>query len=940
MRFTLFDRWGTQLRTVAGVSSAEWVEELNGEDTLTIVTTDPLEKGQRVVWCDQQGAWHEHIVASVAMEHAGGEPTYTATCENSIAELYGDWVADKRPSGSAALAVRAALETSRWTVGTVDVEGSHSASLYRTSAREALQTVVETWGGELSTTIAVSGTQVTSRRVNLTRRGTDNGRRFAYGRDMMSVSRTVDADDVVTALYGFGKGEEVGDGYGRGIDFADVNGGKQYVEDLEALETWGRPDGSGGKAHVFGKFEASGCDDPEELLELTRAELDRRKEPKVSYEASVETFADYGYDFSGVALGDDVALVDTAGSVSFRAKGRVTRLARNLLDGGRATDITIGNVVEGLDGMLSQQYADLRGLVERATGWDVAAYTPSPYIQQIMDGLNREFDSGASYVYQSPEQGLIVASVPLDPETGRPLSTPASAIQLKGGGFRIADSLAGDGGWDWRTFGTGSGFVADYIVAGNLRADLITTGTISDRAGSNYWDLDSGEFRLAATATVGGQTVGDIAQGAADGALSDAKDYADELDRSLDQAEVFNRLTNGGAVQGITMSDGQLYVNADYIATGVLTDRAGRNYWNMETGEFSLSASSTVGGQTVTDIAEGAASGALSEAVAHADEAAGSALDSANAYTDALDQSLDQAEVFDRLTDGGAEQGIYLQGGRLYVNGTYIASGVIDAGLVRAGRIADSAGRNYWDLETGEFSLSSSATVGGETVQGIANSAANGALVSAKGYADSAAAGALSSAKSYADGIDDSFTQSKIFNRLTNNGQTQGIYLSGGRVYINASYISTGTLSANLIKAGTIADKAGKSSWNLATGDLSLNGSITVGSTSSYNIRLTGGYFYMYNGGTRVSQMYANGANAVTWNMSGKTLNLTAKNISAVDSDLGSGGSAYTTSLSCPICTKVVNNGNGTVTANNGSVLFASNLGLVSVMSWPGATER
>ena len=832
MRFTLFDRWGTQLRTVAGVSSAEWVEELNGEDTLTIVTTDPLEKGQRVVWCDQQGAWHEHIVASVSMEHAGGEPTYTATCENSIAELYGDWVADKRPSGSAALAVRAALETSRWTVGTVDVEGSHSASLYRTSAREALQTVVETWGGELSTAIAVSGTQVTSRRVNLTRRGTDNGRRFAYGRDMMSVSRTVDADDVVTALYGFGKGEEVGDGYGRGIDFADVNGGKQYVEDLEALETWGRPDGNAGKAHVFGKFEASDCDDPEELLELTRAELDRRKEPKVSYEASVETFADYGYDFAGAALGDDVALVDTAGSVSFRAKGRVTRLARDLLDGGRATDITIGNVVEGLDGILAGQYADLRSLVERATGWDVAAYTPSPYIQQIMDGLNREFDAGASYVYQSPSQGVIVASVPLDPEDGTPASLPASAIQLKGGGFRISNSLKGDGSWDWRTFGTGDGFVADYIVSGNLLADLITTGTITDRAGKNYWDLDSGEFRLAAGATVGGQTVLEIA-----------------------------------------------------------------------------------------------------------DEAAGSALDSANAYTDALDQSLDQAEVFDRLTDGGAEQGIYLQGGKLYVNGTYIASGVIDAGLVRAGRIADSAGRNYWDLETGEFSLSSSVIVGGETVQGIANSAANGALVSAKGYADSAAAGALSSAKSYADEIDGSFTQSKIFNRLTNNGQTQGIYLSGGRVYINASYISTGTLSANLIKAGTIADRAGKSSWNLATGDLSLNGSITVGSTSSYNIRLTGGYFYMYNGGTRVSQMYANGANAVTWNMSGKTLNLTAKNISAVDSDLGSGGSAYTTSLSCPICTKVVNNGNGTVTANNGSVLFASNLGLVSDMSWPGAND-
>lgn len=47
-------------------------------------------------------------------------------------------------------------------------------------------------------------------------------------------------------------------------------------------------------------------------------------------------------------------------------------------------------------------------------------------------------------------------------------------------------------------------------------------------------------------------------------------------------------------------------------------------------------------------------------------------------------------------------------------------------------------------------------------------------------------------------------TQSEIFNILTNNGQTQGIYLSGGKIYINASYISSGNLTANRIKGGTL----------------------------------------------------------------------------------------------------------------------------------------
>ncbi len=711
MRLILFDRWGAQLRTVTDVSSVTWAEELNGEDTLEIVTGCELVKGERVVWCDRQGLWHEHTVASVTVEHSGGAPAYAATCENSISELYGDWVADRRPSGSAALALSAALETSRWEVGEVTVEGSHSVSLYRTSAREAVQAVVEKWGGELSTTIVVSGAEVVARLVNLTRRGSDNGRRFTYGHDMSSIRRTVDAGDVVTALYGFGKGEEVGDGHGRGIDFADINGGRQYVEDLDALELWGRPDGEGGKAHVFGKFEAQDCDDPAELLELTEAELDRRKEPRVSYEASVAIFASYGYDFSGVAIGDDVALADDADGVSFRARGRVTRLVQDLLDGGRPTDLTIGNIVEGVDGILAGQYADLRSLVERATGWDVAAYTPSPYIQQIMDGLNRVFDAGASYVYQSPSQGVIVASVPLDPSDGTPVSLPASAIQLKGGGFRIANSLKGDGSWDWRTFGTGDGFVADCIVSGNLLADLITTGTITDRAGTNYWDLDSGEFRLSAGATVGGDTVQEIASAAADSALDSANAYTDALDQSLDQEAVFDRLTGGGETQGIYLTDGRVYVNGTFIRSGTIdaslvragtiSDAAGSNFWDLETGELSMSAGATLGGKTAQEYADGA----LSDAMEYADEVGSSALDSANAYTDALDQSLGQEAVFDRLTGGGETQGIYMTDGNLYLNGSFVRSGTLDANLLRTGRIQGRSGSSYWDLDTGELQL-------------------------------------------------------------------------------------------------------------------------------------------------------------------------------------------------------------------------------------------
>lgn len=45
-------------------------------------------------------------------------------------------------------------------------------------------------------------------------------------------------------------------------------------------------------------------------------------------------------------------------------------------------------------------------------------------------------------------------------------------------------------------------------------------------------------------------------------------------------------------------------------------------------------------------------------------------------------------------------------------------------------------------------------------------------------------------------------TQEDVFNRLTNYGASKGIYMENGDLYMNASYIKTGSLSADLIKTG------------------------------------------------------------------------------------------------------------------------------------------
>lgn len=54
-----------------------------------------------------------------------------------------------------------------------------------------------------------------------------------------------------------------------------------------------------------------------------------------------------------------------------------------------------------------------------------------------------------------------------------------SAMALTGNGFAIANSKDEYGEWQWRTFGTGEGFVADLIVAGTIKADLIAAQSIT-----------------------------------------------------------------------------------------------------------------------------------------------------------------------------------------------------------------------------------------------------------------------------------------------------------------------------------------------------------------------------------------------------------------------------------------------------------------------------
>lgn len=158
-----------------------------------------------------------------------------------------------------------------------------------------------------------------------------------------------------------------------------------------------------------------------------------------------------------------------------------------------------------------------------------------------------------------------------------------------------------------------------------------------------------------------------------------------------------------------------------------------------------------------------------------------------------------------------------------------LASAVTAANLV-AGTIqsADGGKTFFLDLDNGilkgnftEFSVS------GKSVEDIASdqaeAAADAALSDAKKYADDAAETAVAAQ-----------TQQDIFNALTNNGETQGLYLQDGKIYINLEYLGAGQISAEKITLNGLFEVYGGSSP--ATGKSYLGGYLgymtgTIGGT-------------------------------------------------------------------------------------------------------------
>ncbi|WP_419790258.1 phage tail spike protein [Staphylococcus chromogenes] len=223
------------------------------------------------------------------------------------------------------------LRDTNWSVGDCDYGGVRTNSW--TSPRtpyEMISQLTTNHKLEPDYEIIIEGNEVKQRLVNMKIPShLFKGKEIVYGKDLLSIKRTVDFSEVKTALIGIGPEKE--------------NGDRIFVEEVddEAQQQFNLP-----QRYIYGIYEPETEDDNmtlERLRTLTRTELNKRKSAAISYEISVVDL-EKEYPHEIIRFGDIVRIKNPDFTPSLYAESEVIGFKHDLISGN--CTYTFGNIIE------------------------------------------------------------------------------------------------------------------------------------------------------------------------------------------------------------------------------------------------------------------------------------------------------------------------------------------------------------------------------------------------------------------------------------------------------------------------------------------------------------------------------------------------------------------------------------------------------------------
>jgi phage minor structural protein len=390
------------------------------------------------------------------------ETEVTAYARHIFYDSAGEMLVDVRPTdktGQEALDI--ILSGTKYKAKT-NIKTRSTAYYIRKNIMEAIggddeNSFINRWGGERmydNFTVIIND-----------RLGGDYGACAEFGRNMTGIEADISIDDVVTRIIPVSYNGHTLEGEEPWIDspiigsYANPRVAVIKFEDVKLLED---------------------CQEGEEgfsTLELLREELKRRctkeyenglDKPKVNYKvdlvevANTEDYKDYK-KLTTIGIGDDVLTKDRKLKINVTA--RCIRLVYDCIEEENA-EVELGNFIENY----FDKTTSAADIIQKVTREDGTLKAEEVYgkIDAVKAQLKAQRD-----ISQPSEVRAVIFE---DLVEGSPTY---GAMSIGTMGFCIASERTADGkDWDWKTFGTGSGFYADYICVGQLDGALIKADSI------------------------------------------------------------------------------------------------------------------------------------------------------------------------------------------------------------------------------------------------------------------------------------------------------------------------------------------------------------------------------------------------------------------------------------------------------------------------------